>query len=723
MDRGRMALIRVEVAQTGAAVSILHPDGRRMAVCSTPPELAQLGKHWQATGAAVAPGLAILDLKHASGMQAEWFLDDAAMLLPDDPDLWPPETQAALRDAVVTALCGLRDALLPSNGGLPGPDLPVLQRLRPSLLKRLVHRFHNAVLPLAHHPLEQAGPPPALPALRDAVHQDLQEQVMAALRGDGLLRWPSPASGELVPCTGGFFLDDFRCIYRFHDAAHGLDFLVLTTEHMARLAGLLVAGQVFTLGHDQARMLAVHFPPPAADLLLPLLTHADDLQGRHQPGRVTAFLRCGSSAHIGHQLWNELSAIDVLLRDLPVDRLPCWIVPGDGSGSGIEFYGPLDALFPELLGRVVRGLPDHPSVIRYAYREGLCLVRITREWISAGLRRRVAGLAALPPAPDAAAPLVVLLGLRVENRTVNDLAAFCAWVIEEVMRARPGGTVVLDGHNARAPGAGVITSYREGEAARAPLDIERDLAAAMRVRFAGQDIRILDTLGRPLVDSLRWSAACHGFVALWGAGLAKYRWVANRPGLIVTNRWNLERKGDLRIYDEARYMEAPSPVAFLPAALVRDTPGTAMLIPFAEPTYGNFDLDEAGVRAEIRGLLAAVGSADGLSAKSPESHAWHGSVDRVGTRVQGWAIGPGAGTVILDILIDGALAGTASCTMDRPDLLRAGFPTGRAGFDAPIPAAFLSGRAHDVQVRFPGGPALRVLTPNGPDPHTFRIGG
>ena len=34
----------------------------------------------------------------------------------------------------------------------------------------------------------------------------------------------------------------------------------------------------------------------------------------------------------------------------------------------------------------------------------------------------------------------------------------------------------------------------------------------------------------------------------WGAGLAKYRWVCNKPGLLLTGEWNLRHREDLHIY-------------------------------------------------------------------------------------------------------------------------------------------------------------------------------
>ena len=417
-------------------------------------------------------------------------------------------------------------------------------------------------------------------------------------------------TGAAMICTGGFSLDDFNTLYRFREPATGQDLFVLATEHLARMAGLYnpARGEVITFGPDQSRILRQHFPRLGHLLLRHLVAMADSLlRGQRALGghhRLAAYLRGGGSAHLGHQFWNELTAIDELAADLPAHRLPQWLIPGERT----EFYGPIDALYPALSGRVRRGFANHAALTRHAYENRLTLIRPARERIGARLRRRVMARASAyaPPAPPGA---LFMLGLRVENRTATDLVSLCSIFIEEAARQSPGCTVILDGHNACGDERGDVTigSYRQDEAAEHPLAVERALADALRARFAGADVTVVDTLGEPLATSLAWAAACRAVFALWGAGLAKYRWGANTPGLVVSNRWNLEQKGDLHIYDAAEFMAEPSPLTFIPAEAVEDCPDAPMLVPFDEPTYSNFKFDPAAMRREISSFLAAAG--------------------------------------------------------------------------------------------------------------------
>ena len=705
------------------------------------PPMPVLGQHWIALHAAVADGLAIIELLHDDGSRAEWFFDGAGRHSSDTKP-WPAETQDALRTAFRPAVTALRDALLPTYPMRLSPAhtsaLHDFLQLGPKLRDTIACALQAELLP---DPVRcdidepNAALPPWLnpAALRQTLSVNLQHHFIKAMR-DGSLTWPSPLDGVAMPCTGAFTLDDFNSLFRFFDRASGLDILILATEHVSRVAGLYVPGRsvAFSLGGDQVRMLHQHFPALGRHVLGNLAYFADSLfLGRAQPvapAHFATFLRGGTSAHLGHQLWNELTAIDALVAGLPQDRLPVWLVAG-APGHENEFYGPVEALFPELAGRVQRGFADQRALIRHAYENHLVLFRATRDRISSQLRGRVMAYAAGHAPGIQAAGRILLIGLRVENRTATDLDVLCALVIEEAMRTHPDHnrplTIVFDGHNARGRTRSdeMISSYRENTATQSPLAVERSLVDAMRQRFAGQPVALLDTLGEPLAVSLAWAQVCDGFVALWGAGLAKYRWVANKPGFIISSRWNLEKKGDLHLYDVEEYMEAPTPVVFVPSDVMQDLPAAPMLVPFEHASYCNFTFNPEAMRRHIRAFLLALDGPPGsLEALAGDSARRHGSVDLVDVAVRGWAIREGKGPLTLDIVIDGVVIGQATCDAPRPDLLRAGFGTATAGFTFVLPAEFHDGTPRTLTVRYADSVCLPMLSPNTSDPYAFRLG-
>jgi len=606
--------------------------------------------------------------------------------------------------------------------------------LGPGLRDTITAALQREVLPdPIHCNLDAAGtlsPPWAdADALRRTLSVNLQDRFVEAMRARSLT-WPSPIDSADMPCTGAFTLDDFNSLFRFADRASGLDVLILATEHVSRVAGLYVPAHntAISLGGDQARMLRQHCANLGRYMLHHLAYFADSLlAGLAQPAapqRFATFLRPGTSAHLGHQLWNELTAIDTLVAELPPDRLPQWLIAGT-PGHEIEFYSPIDALFPEIAGRVQCGFADQRALIRHAYEHRLILFRATREHIGDGLRRRVTTYATRQAPEVQATGYTLLIGLRVENRTAVDLGGLCILIIEEAMRLHPGCTVVLDGHNARGRTRSddTINSHCEGAATRSPLAVERSVVHETRQCFAGQPVTILDTLGEPLAVSLAWAQACNGFVALWGAGLAKYRWVANKPGLVVTSRWNLENKGDLHLYHVQAYMADPTPMVFVPGDIIHDLPSAPMLVPFDHASYSNFSFQPDAMRHHIHAFLSALDGPPGaLEALAVRRGRRRGSVDLVDSTVRGWAIHDGEGPVVLDIAVDGAVIGHATCDMPRPDLLAAGYGTATAGFGFVLPASVLGGAPRTLTVRYADGVCLPMLSPNIPNPFAFQLG-
>ncbi len=714
--------------------------GFRIVPANSPelPPAPPLGHGWIALHAVVADGFAILELLHDDGRRAEWFFDGAGQRS-DDMGAWPAATHEALRAAFRPAMTTLRDALLPTFplrfDGVQAAALHEFLRLGPGLRGTVAVALQAELLPDPFH-CDIDAPGAALPswadpaALRRTLSVNLQDRLVTTMR-EGELVWPSPVDGADMPCTGALALDDFNSLFRFFDRASGLDLFVLATEHLFRVVGLFVPGRdvVASLGGDQTAMLRLHFGSLGRCVLHHLAYFGDSLlAGQAQPAtphRFGTFLRPGTSAHLGHQLWNELTAIDALVAELPRDRLPQWLLAGL-PGHRTEFYGPIDILFPEIAGCVRRDFADQRALIRHAYENRIILFRVVRGCVSAGLRRRVVAQAACSAPAIQAAGRVILIGLRVENRTVTDLGALCALVIEEAIRLHPGCTVVFDGHNARGDTRSDETfgSYNESTASQSPLAVERGIMQAMRQRFADQPVTLVDALGEPLAVSLAWSQACDGFVSVWGAGLAKYRWVANRPGLIVTSRWNMENRGDLHLYDAEAYMESPTPLAFVPGDVMLDLPSAPMLVPFDHPSYTNFTFDPDAMRIHVRRFLAALdGPPEALAALAEPPRRRRAHVDLVNSAVHGWAICEGEGPATLEIIVDGAVVGQVIADMPRPDLLLAGLSTATAGFRIELPAALLDGVPRMLAVRYADGGRLPVLSPNTADPFAFQLGG
>lgn len=430
------------------------------------------------------------------------------------------------------------------------------------------------------------------------IEQDLALDFQLELTRDasGILHWPSPVDGAPVPVQGSICFSDMAIAYRFHDYRHGITFfLVAAGEHSKPEGFYLPQLDLFVApAPDQVQSVA----RTMGCNISPCLIHAICMHGtiiipylHRGANRMVNLMRSPPSTHMAHQLWNELAGLEHYLQHArPGMPLPETITPC--GAAGLELYGPVDALFPEWAGRVTRGLRDADAAILYSYRSDCYVVRINNHYVSASLRDRlqryalsscgcadqVHALATMKADPWSRVP-VVMIGLRVENRTHHDLTELLVRLLTRIAIRFPGAIAILDGHNTRVGAGGdMIESHGQSLALEHPAQVERQLVARVRQRLASANIRIHDTIGQPMSDSLALSAASDCFFAIWGACLAKFRWVANKPGIALTSRNNILHRGDLPIYHTPENMETPTRMVIPDPEWVHDLPGAPVLM-------------------------------------------------------------------------------------------------------------------------------------------------
>jgi hypothetical protein len=466
------------------------------------------------------------------------------------------------------------------------------------------------------HPTGPGGPITliARDCLSDALTGDFQSRATAALV-DGFLSWQSPVDGTNQPSSGGFCFNHFAFAYRLQDRDSGLVSFLLVSEHKARLLGLYIPSEALIVIRDEGSRRAVELAFPnlstmvvdyvckLGGTLLPYLT-------RKQPKRLAASMR---ENHLGHQIWNELGGLEAIATRIPREQLPPVFPLGGPSNA---FLGPFEAILPEFAGRIRYDLGHERNIIEYANHHDLSLVRFTADFVSTGLRgrivhqvkqtdefRAVAARRRLHSGP------VVLIGLRVENRTAVDLVGFVSRLITYVAGVLPGAMIVLDGQNSNDPATGrqATTSFLSYRAARSLVTIEAEICQEI-VTAVGASVPFLEVAsGKPLATSIAWGEFADCVISFWGAGLAKYRWIANKPTLAISNRDNLLNRGDLLIYSLPRYMEDPSPTQFVDPLAIHDEPDAPRAVPLDGLSFTNFRIDEDIFFPQVREFLDIFG--------------------------------------------------------------------------------------------------------------------
>ncbi len=540
--------------------------------------------------------LLIVELQHESGARASWVLDSRLQRV-DDAGLTVPEVTPWIRTVAPGLVRRQWQRLFEMQDDRPDPELDALLQLGPIALRRIIVLCADLICP----PVEglvldkmpdalllpvRAGQDRDFVLPRDAVGQavgrDLYDAALIAAT-DRRFVWPSPVDGSDAWLKAIYPLQEHSILYQFLDR-NGLRFIVVTADRDCNAIGIFLPNANLAIGRSSLpdQLFAGLI---GGGLWMNLLSHClirhemMPKRRRAPDAKVVNVFMALPHLHIGHYVWNDLSGQLALLRDAP-RSLPISVIIGASQGQS-EFFGPIHKIFPPLAGRVDRTLPDKESFVQWAHESGCVPVRFTKNFVSAGLRDAVRGAVEATEAYRRVAEEierryrgrpVFIVGIRLDDRTFIDNAGFHAGLLDHVRQAHPDAVLVFDGRNARPEGAAgeMIPAMKDAIATRNPAQAEQALVDHLVQRFQGTGLAIVSTIGQPVQTSMSWCYHARLAIALWGAGLAKYRWLANLPSLILTSRFNLQHRNDLDIYESDRFMEAPSPVLYPDPAFVTD---------------------------------------------------------------------------------------------------------------------------------------------------------
>lgn len=587
----------------------------------------------------------LLELAHDNGNAATWFLDATMNRLGGELEELSAETKCALTRKYLDVIASPWQSVMVS----PEAAWPAAVEGLSEVNARTIYNLDKMARSGKNEDiswLDASAPDStalfvengdATPAqispepLQSLLSIDVQENFLAALKAKRL-SWPSPITGKPVTRVHSLYIDNMIVLYRCVDDDARLTFYLVCAGHDLRTVGVLFPSvhRAFYLTATQR-----HFAESVCTNLLPRIMLYLTRYGRLLPDyftrRTDGFatpLWGGGAFHVGHHLWNELSGLMSVVTAVPPPSYP-WVIVQGKPGDG-EAYGDIEALFPELSQRTVRGLKEDADMVEFCCDRGLQILRITGSYVSKSLRDRINALVRDSNGLDDERALarrlkednvpIVVLGLRVENRTVADPDAFCTRVVEHLQRRFRRVAIVIDGHNSRPRdrGEGNYPSYTESRAALPPIEVERRIVRSLQAAFHDDDVTIIDNIGGTMNASLFWLEQSDFFIAPWGAGLAKYRWAANKPGVVVSSKWVLENKGDVHIYDDSKYTEEPAEIRFISPEHVFDFADEPVLVQVFHPhhpMYFNFKVNMRALYEDIDQLIASAGKGAPLPLK------------------------------------------------------------------------------------------------------------
>ena len=572
-----------------------HPGALLPLAVGTVPIALQPGWRLFRIQTVLAP-LLTLSLHHEDGSRAVWFSDLNGQVIGHHVGLLPIAYKRHLLRIVAPVIEPLwAHAALGKPAALP--DLPnLIGDVPPADLGELVPLHLDAA---GEEPktqvrtLDAALPPglchiiPTDHGLRACEEASLAGALLHGFHGEldrllqtGRMRWPSPLDGSMLESDGFALLLNNNCFaYRFRDEQAGFVFHVVATGTHFYNRGIYF---------PTANLLVARTPALAADclrhlgrgrdaILRHLLAFGGQLaEGSRIPRDETVQQYFGGCAiHIGHYVWQDLSGLAYLLRRVPDERRLPHLQLFDRRSTH-QYFGPEERIFPVFADRLTRHEVTFDAYAGEFYRRNQRVITYTAISVPAEVGRLVRAAAEATPelravcrAADAArarpAP-VILFGIRVGNRTMDDMEDFAVDLLRRLGSTFPGCTVILDGLNDDADRGGDVPDPAPGSGLEEELRIGRTL----RSIAADLDVQLIDNINRSALRSAVWCSRADCFVAPLGAALAKYRWVCNTPGLVLTSRWNLEHRGDLRIYDSPAALEGSSEMLFNSRDHVRD---------------------------------------------------------------------------------------------------------------------------------------------------------
>jgi hypothetical protein len=299
--------------------------------------------------------------------------------------------------------------------------------------------------------------------------------------------------------------------------------------------------------------------------------------------------------HFGHFIWNALSAWGYLLPHYAgkIDLFISW--------AESRFIGRVTDIYAEVADRESIVVGDEVAMVRAICERRAFTVFAKDQYVLDGVAHRVTGYArrACPESSfrkleelRRGCRIVVLFALRTGNRVwLGQEAGFVALAAALVAEFGSCG-FVIDGMNrdtSRGWTHGLMSMGEEAELA--------DRLVPRLAAFAP----CFSTVGATVVESLVASDVCDAFVAPAGSGLAKYKWIANKPGVVMANSVVLNRKDPrgeaVRVFEHAR--ENLHPSRFVPADAVTDIPAPER----PGVPHANFHLDWTVVFNTLVALL------------------------------------------------------------------------------------------------------------------------
>jgi tetratricopeptide (TPR) repeat protein len=241
----------------------------------------------------------------------------------------------------------------------------------------------------------------------------------------------------------------------------------------------------------------------------------------------------GFSTNIAHHLWNDLSGMQKLAEAGKLSKIDKFLI------FGSEFFGRIDKIFPEITADKIEVI--HKSKLgEVIFDNNYFAVRLGHLFVQEKLAERLRQTALNQCSSSLKAEIeqikkkhfpLLWIPIRVGNRTWVDRVEGIANIIKNLADKFSNLGVIFNGVSRLDLRENASIDPQEAEIIEKETEIVKQIQALLPT-----NIPTFNTVGCSNYESIIWSDAVDLYISPWGAALAKIVWIANKPGIVHTNR-------------------------------------------------------------------------------------------------------------------------------------------------------------------------------------------
>ncbi len=301
--------------------------------------------------------------------------------------------------------------------------------------------------------------------------------------------------------------------------------------------------------------------------------------------------------HLGHYIWNSISGWSGLF-----DRVPSEKIDLIATHRNSQIFGGVKELYPDHHARVgeLIEIDGEYEAYRIMLDRGALALTLGDRHITQDLAERVINwcrgrcsaefLSLVADARSACKPLL-LVTIRLENRAWVEQECGLPHILNRLVTDFPGLGVVLDGLNSDI-------AFLDTHAF---MSLDEEQRVARHIIESCPDVLIHNSIGCLPTESIVWCDAVDAFLAPIGAGMAKYRWITNKPGVAYSNETCLATNSyDGRLYE--RHRDDVVPMEYVAREAVTDVEGERHGLRFR----ANFSMEWEAAYFKISGFLTQL---------------------------------------------------------------------------------------------------------------------